>query len=182
MPCNCFPRVPEGCRDIDWCLVTLTCRQHGTCVDGLHTYTRSCALGNHSVSASNGEFCVEVNECEAWWGAAACSPGTQVQATEACSLWQKGPVTPSGACQLSATKFLHAESKSRRLGIPQQQLFGQQMKVYGELMERGEVVFHSNVGDEGDDLAGPTVLRRPSRTRRRQGGGKPARPHRAGLS
>ena len=36
----------------------------------------SCALGYHSVSASNGETCVEVNECDEWREAPACSPGT----------------------------------------------------------------------------------------------------------
>ena len=91
--------------------------------------------------------------------------------------------TPSGRCQLSATKLFTRRIKEQEVGNSSAtQLFGRQMKVYGELMERGEVVFHSNVGDEGDELAGSTVLRRPSRTRRRQGGGKPARPHRAGLS
>ena len=67
---------PEGCRDIDWCLLTPTCGPHGTCIDGLYNYTCSCAPGYHSVFASNGETCVEVSECDAWREAAACSPKT----------------------------------------------------------------------------------------------------------
>ena len=63
----------EGCKDIDWCLVTLACGPHA---DGLDSYICSCALGYHSVSASNGETCVEVNECDAWREAAAYSPAT----------------------------------------------------------------------------------------------------------
>ena len=48
---------PEGCGDIDWCL---------------GTPTFSC----HYASTNDGKTCVEVNECDAWCGAAACSPVT----------------------------------------------------------------------------------------------------------
>ena len=83
------------------------------------------------------------------------------------------------------------------------------MKVYGELTEHEEVVFHSNVADERDEMArrfniralarevlerhvtrcsfgmtkaDPTALYLLSRTRTRQGGGRPARSLRAGSS
>ena len=65
---------------------------------------------------------------------------------------------------------------------PATRVFGQHMKVYGELTEHEEVVFHSNAVDQRDELADPTALHLPSRTRTHQGGGKPARPPRAGSS
>ena len=44
--------------------------------------------------------------------------------------------------------------RAGRLGIPPAtRVFGQRMKVYGELMEHGEVDPHPTVVDEGDELA-----------------------------
>ena len=65
---------------------------------------------------------------------------------------------------------------------PETRIFDQQKKVYGELTEHQEVVHFSNVVDLRDELADPTALPLPSRTRTCQGGGKPARPPRAGSS
>ena len=93
---------------------------------------------------------------------------TQRPTTAAYSLWQEGRVERSSR-RRRATRFSNikwwvsvvgyencsrAVPKSRWLGIPQpHEVFGQQMKVYGELREHGEVVFHSNVVDERDQLA-----------------------------
>ena len=110
------------------------------------------------------------------------------------------------SCQLRSCS--RAESKSRRLKIPQAiRVFGQQMRVYGELTEHEEVVFPFERGRRkrtgktfhhlgisarglrktcdasfGMTKADPTAVHLPSRTRMRQGGGKPSRPPRAGSS
>ena len=61
------------CRDIDWCLNTSPCGDHGVCVDGHLNYTCDCDAGFDAVSISNGEKCDEINECD---GDGSCSPGT----------------------------------------------------------------------------------------------------------
>ena len=40
--------------------------------------------------------------------------------------------------------------------------FGQQMKIYGELAERGEAIFHSNVVEERDQLARRLITQAPA--------------------
>ena len=50
--------------------------------------------------------------------------------------------------------------RAGRLGIlPATRVFGQRMKVYGELMEHGEVVPHLKVLDEGEELARRCIIR-----------------------
>ena len=50
------------------------------------------------------------------------------------------------------------------LGIhPATRVFGQRLKVYGELMEHGEVVSHPKVLDEGDELARRFMIRASAR-------------------
>ena len=61
------------CRDIDWCLNTSTCGDHGVCVDGHLNYTCDCDAGFDAVSISNGEKCDEINECA---GNGSCSTST----------------------------------------------------------------------------------------------------------
>ena len=56
-----------------------------------------------------------------------------------------------------------AESKSREVGHTPTRVFGQRMKVYGQLMEHGEVVHHPKVVDEGDELARRFVIRASAR-------------------
>ena len=46
------------------------------------------------------------------------------------------------------------ESEKQEVGTsPATRVFGEKMKVCGELTEHGEVVFHSNVVDKRDQLA-----------------------------
>ena len=69
----------DECRDTDWCLVTPTCGIHGACVDGHLNYTCDCESRFEATATSDtssGETCEEMNECDVWSGAAACSPGS----------------------------------------------------------------------------------------------------------
>ena len=53
--------------------------------------------------------------------------------------------------------------RAGRLGILPHEFSGQRMKVYGQLMEHGEVVHHPKVVDEGDELARCFVIRASAR-------------------
>ena len=54
--------------------------------------------------------------------------------------------------------------RAGRLGIPPAtRVFGQRMKVCGELMGRWEVVLHPKVMDEGDELARRSIIRASAR-------------------
>ena len=54
--------------------------------------------------------------------------------------------------------------RAGRLGIPTAtRVFGQRMKLCGELMERGEVVLDPKVLDEGDELARRFIIRASAR-------------------
>ena len=46
---------------------------------------------------------------------------------------------------------------------PATRVFGQRKKVYGELMEHGEVVLHPKVLDKGDELARRFIIRASAR-------------------
>ena len=52
--------------------------------------------------------------------------------------------------------------RAGRLGIRPHEFFGQRMKVYGQLVEHGEVVFHPKVVDEGG-LARRFIIRASAR-------------------
>ena len=55
-------------------------------------------------------------------------------------------------------------SKGRRLGIPPAiRVFGQPMQFYVELTEQGEVIFHSTVVGEINELARRLVVRASER-------------------
>ena len=54
--------------------------------------------------------------------------------------------------------------RAGRLGIPPAtRVFGQRMKVHGELMEHGEVIAHPKLVDEGDELARRFIVRASAR-------------------
>ena len=72
-------------------------------------------------------------------------------------------VAGRSAMSIDSFEVAHAlNQRAGRLGmVPATRVFGQRMKVYGELMEHGEVVLHPKVLDEGDELARRFSVGRP---------------------
>ena len=64
-----------------------------------------------------------------------------------------------------SNEVAHAlNQRAGRFGTPPAtRVFGQRMKVCGELMEYGEVVHHPKVLDEGDELARRLFIRASAR-------------------
>ena len=63
-----------------------------------------------------------------------------------------------------SNEVAHAlNQRAGRLGILPHEFFGQRMKVYGQLVEHGEVVPHPKVVDEGDELARRFIIRASAR-------------------
>ena len=93
--------------------------------------------------------------------------GTQVQTAAAYSPWQKFRVEQRIATieEVAGKTILkhQVELSATRLPTQQHEFFGQRMKVYGELMEHGEVVHHPTVVDEGDELASRFIIRASAR-------------------
>ena len=112
--------------------------------------------------------------------------GAQVQTTAAYNWWQKGQVEQRittikevagktilphqvagrSAIQIASCEVAHAlNQRAGRLGIlsPATRVVGQRMRVYGELMEHGEVVPRPKVVDEGDELARRFTIRASAR-------------------
>ena len=110
--------------------------------------------------------------------------GTQVQTAAAYSPWQKGraekriatikdvagkttlqhQVAGRSAMSIVSYKVAHALNQGAgRSSPPATQVFGQRVKVHGELMEHGEVVPHRTVVDEGDELARRFIIRASAR-------------------
>ena len=103
--------------------------------------------------------------------------GTQVQTAAAYSVWQKGRVEQSSRKRrtkrfgnikwlVSVVSCEVVYALNPRTGVgnpPASRVFGQQTEVYGELMEHGEVVFHSNVVDERYQLARRFIIQASAR-------------------
>ena len=68
---------------------------------------------------------------------------------------------------MSVVSYEVADALNQRAGrsgiLPATRVFGQQVKVYGELMDNGEVVPHPTVVDEGDELARRFIIRASAR-------------------
>ena len=74
-------------------------------------------------------------------------------------------VTGRSAMPVVSYEVAHElNQRAGRLGfLPATRVFGQRMKVYGELVEHGEVVPHPKVVDEGDELARRFIIRASAR-------------------
>ena len=74
-------------------------------------------------------------------------------------------VAGRSAMSIDSFEVAHAlNQRAGRLGmVPATRVFGQRTKVYGELVEHGEVVLHPKVLDEGDELARRFIIRTSAR-------------------